>query len=246
MNNNLKKILGTTVLALSISVCSTTNASAQANQMIDARKVKSIQTQEKQEEQDIKLVGLDFGKDVPFQKLIQNQNRDIKAFETTPLTQQQISNIVMSANSKIPNGYTVAPINGISIVDVYLVTPNGIVYWNPENEELLKLSSEDNRKQLGDQQANITAPLSLVFVVNFDKYYKAVGNDKISMEQLRVWGGIEAGQMMQNINLACANMELASVISSSNLNEELRKLLRIDGKFALLAVQSVGIATVKK
>ena len=78
------------------------------------------------------------------------------------------------------------------------------------------------------------APVLLMFVANYDKM---IGMDKDAKE---FYGATDAGYVSQNVYLYCASEGLNTVVLGSIFRDELKELLKFNGKAVL--GQPVGFA----
>jgi len=120
----------------------------------------------------------------------------VRRFAATPLTMQQLSNILWCANGvNRPNGKRTAP----SALDrreimIYVALPDGGYFYDPEKHALEKICNTDLRPFCG----RYTAPCYLIIVP-----------DK-TRQPNEVFAGIDAGYVSQNIYLAASAENLGT------------------------------------
>ncbi len=240
---NLCKILSIFTL---LAVFTIGELSAQATQLIDARKQKKTllanENGDKAETMDIPKP--EFKAKLAFVDALMNR-KSTREFAKDAITPQQLSNLLWAANgvNRDKDGRTAPSAMGSNMIDIYAVTPEGIYLWHPLEFKLSLVAKGDFRETTTttDQEFAMKAPLTFIYVAKFENYYKKVESDKTPINQLSVWAGIEAGHISQNVYLACVNLGLGAVIRVSYNEEKLFETLKLRENTKIIAVQTIGV-----
>jgi SagB-type dehydrogenase family enzyme len=114
------------------------------------------------------------------------------------------------------------------------VLPEGAYRYDAQQHELVLVSSRDLRALTGTQDFVATAPLNLVFVVNFDRM------EQLSDEEHGFLAGADAGCIVENIYLYCAGAGLATVVRGLIDRRKLAEALGLTPSQRIALAQSVG------
>lgn len=219
--------------------------SAQATKLTDVRKQKKelLLAEKEKKENDIDLPKPEFKSKLAFVDALMNR-KSTREFTKDEITPQQLSNLLWAANgvNRDKEGRTVPSAYGSYMIDIYVVTHEGIYLWNPLEFKLSLIEKGDFREATTTgQDFAVKAPLTLIYVAKFDNYFKKVESDKVPIEQISVWAGIEAGHISQNVYLACANLGLGAVIRVSYDEEKLSNILKFREHTKIIAAQTIGV-----
>ena len=163
-----------------------------------------------------------------------NERSTKRAYSSTDLSNQQISDLLWSANGvNRTNGKRTAPsaINRQEI-DLYLMTAKGVYKYDAAANVLNEVKKGDYRKWAG----KFTAPVYVVLVADMKKAVNAH------------YAKIDSGYVSQNIYLYCASAGLGTCaigsfdrIKDSGKGKKLRDALELGDKQIVLLTHSVGI-----
>jgi SagB-type dehydrogenase family enzyme len=185
--------------------------------------------------QDIKLLAPQKTGGMPLMEALAKRktNRDFSQEELTP---QQRSNLLWAASGvNREDGRRTAPTaRNAQQIEIYALNKEGAYLYIPEEHLLKLIAAGDHRKKGASQERFQDCPLMLIFVANYDKM------EGFSEESKDLFGGTDTGNISQNVYLYCASEGLASCALGSIHREELKGLLKFNGK-AILG-QSVGNA----
>ena len=170
--------------------------------------------------QDIKLPKPKKEGGMPLMEALQKRatNRD---YSSKMLSDQQLADLLCSARN-------------CQEIDIYVFMDKGVFLYVPEKDLLKQVVKEDKRKMAPRQPFAAEAPVLLVFVANYDKM---TGMDKEAKE---FYGATDAGYVSQNVYLYCASEGLSTVVLGSIFRDEIKDLLKFNGKAVL--GQPVGFA----
>jgi SagB-type dehydrogenase family enzyme len=185
--------------------------------------------------QDIKLVPPQKKGGMPLMEALANRktNRD---FTQTELTPQQLSNLLWAAAGvNRPDGKRTAPTaRNAQQIEIYVLNKKGAYLYLPKEHTLKLIVAGDHRKSGASQERFQECPLMLIFVANYDKM------DGFSEEAKAMYEDTDTGNISQNVYLYCASEGLATCALGSIHRDQLKNLLKYNGK-AILG-QSVGVA----
>src|ERR1035437_201352 len=112
---------------------------------------------------------------MPLMKALKNRKTS-REFAGKDLTNQQLSNLLWAAcgiNRPEEKKRTAPSAMNYQEIDVYIAMPNGLFLYNSEKHNLTEILKEDIREKTGKQDFVKTAPLTLVYVANYDKMTKS-------------------------------------------------------------------------
>lgn len=162
-----------------------------------------------------------------------NERSTKRSYLATGLDNQQISNLLWSANGvNRADGKRTAPsaINRQEI-DLYLLTDKGVYFYNAQENKLAEVNTGDFRKWAG----KFTAPIYVVLVADMKK----AASQKYAL--------IDTGYVSQNIYLYCASAGLGTCaigsfdrIKGSEKGKKLRDALKLRKDQQITLTHSVG------
>lgn len=154
------------------------------------------------------------------------------------LTKRQLSEVLWAANGvnrKDGKRTSPAAMNKQEI-DIYAVLPEGIYLYDAVKGELVPVVAGDHRKSAGKQDFVYTAPLNLMYVLDYGKFNKG----KTRKDGPAPWACIAAGCMTQNVALYCASEGLGNVVRGWVDEEAFYKAANLDEEKVFLIAQTVG------
>ena len=160
-----------------------------------------------------------------------------REFASRTLDRAQVSDLLWAAFgvNRQESGKRTAPstVNARS-VDVYLVTAEGVFLYDAERHALKPLHDRDVRFVTGGQAYVRQAPVSLVFVAEFDRL------DRFPESERRFYTAADVGFISQNVYLFSASENLATVVHALSDQESLREALQLSPTQKPLLAQCVG------
>ena len=180
------------------------------------------------EAQDIKLPAPKTKGGMPLMEALQKRVTS-REFSDKMLSDQQLSDLLWAANGiNRDNGKRTAPsARNCQEIDIYVFIEKGVFLYVPEKNLLKQVIKEDKRKMAARQPFVADAPVLLMFVANYDKM---TGMDKEAKE---FYGATDAGFVSQNVYLYCASEGLSTVVLGSIFRDEIKELLKFNGKAVL-------------
>lgn len=121
---------------------------------------------------------------------------------------------------------------------VYAVLPEGAWRYDAREHRLLRVCTGDLRALTGTQDFVATAPLNLVYVVEFDRLHE----QERDAEEHGFLAGADVGCVVENIYLHCAGAGLATVVRGQIDRPRLSAALGLRPNQRVVLAQSVGIA----
>jgi len=155
-----------------------------------------------------------------------NLRKTDRNFSSRELDEQLLSNLLWAANGiNRSDGRRTAPsARNMQQIDIYLYRPDGVFLYMPKENLLKLIVAGDHRKEAAKQPFAQEAPLTMVFVANYDKMN---GCDE---ECRALYGATDCGNVSQNVYLFCASENLHTVALGMIDRDAITKLLKINGK----------------
>jgi len=164
-------------------------------------------------------------------------SREFDAEKELPM--QVLSDLLWAANGvNRPDGKRTTPsaMNWQNI-DIYAVTARNLYLYDPQQQALKVLLTEDARAATGTQDFVKQVPLNLVYVADLSKAKIPKG---ASPDGATLMSAAGVGFISQNVYLYCASEGLATVVRASFDKEALGKVLRLRPDQTIMLAQSVG------
>ncbi len=189
----------------------------------------------------IKLLSPDKGNKATLMGAFENR-QSFREFSDKNLSLEDLSNLLWVAYgvNRADGKRTVPSAMTAYAVQVYAVLPNGIYFYDAENNELQAIAEGDYRKLAGGQDFVYTTPLNILYIADFNKYGEKISSipENILLNLVMA----DAGHSSQSVYLYCAAFNMKTLIRGGGFNEpELFKILKLeDGKHKVLLGQTVG------
>ena len=150
---------------------------------------------------------------------------------------QQLSDLLWAADgiNRPESGKRTAPTarNWLD-VDLYIVTHQGIYFYQPTDFVLKLIKSGDYMKETGKQDFVADAPLNIIIVSNTRKM------ENVPQENKALYAGIHAGSVSQNIYLYCTSFGLNTVTRRALDVDALAKIMGLSPDQMIVLAQTVG------
>jgi len=155
------------------------------------------------------------------------------------LPMQILSNLLWAADGvNRPDGRRTAPsAANWQNIDIYVATAEGLYLYDPQQQALNVLLTEDVRAATGTQDFVKAVPADLVYVADLSKAKTPKG---ASPDGVRLMSAAGVGFISQNVYLYCASEGLSTVVRGSFDREALGKLLHLRPDQMIVLTQSVG------
>lgn len=136
------------------------------------------------------------------------RRRSQRSFAGTPLTQQEISQLLWAAQGITDNrGHRTAPsARGRYFLHVYVADREGLFEYLPEGHKLRQAGGADIRMKLSNQAAVQTAPAVVLITGDYDRAIQSLGSDSGAR-----CVDLEAGHAAQNLLLQATALGLGAV-----------------------------------
>jgi SagB-type dehydrogenase family enzyme len=174
----------------------------------------------------------------PLVQVLKNRQSSREFLERMP-SLQVLSNLLWAAaGMNRPDGRRTAPTaSNRQEIDIYVITVDGLYYYESKGHKLVVLLSDDLRALAGTQDYVKTAPVNLVYVADFAKYGSQMAEDS-----KLIFAGADTGFVSQNVYLYCASEGLSTVARASFDRAALSKAMRLRPEQRIILEQPVGYA----
>lgn len=169
------------------------------------------------------------------------QRQSTRSYAPTPIPRQTLSNLLWAAfgiNRPAAGKRTAPSSYNWQDITIYVFLPAGVYTYDAEGHELVQVKEGDHRKLAGMQGYVWTAPLSFVYVSDFEKM-KRKGQTFSRAYKMRI-GCIDAGHISQNVYLFCAANQLGAVARASVDAEQFAAAFALPESQVVILGQTVG------
>ena len=171
---------------------------------------------------------------VTLTEALQKRRSDREYNADRDITDQQLSQILWAAcgvNRPDKKLLTIPTAINAQDIQVYVCRKDGVALFQPYDNTLKKVSSEDIRPLLADRQQNMkSAPVFLLIVSDQEKF----------RHNAEVYGAMDAGYASQDICLMCAALGLKTVPRAMMNKEAVAKALGLGDKQILELNHPIG------
>ena len=172
------------------------------------------------------------------------KRRSIRKWIDTPLSEQELSNLLWAACGVTKNKYgkvkskrTAPSACNSQEIRVYVLLANGAYLYSEENHELVKILKKDIREYIGTQKMMRCAPMGLVFVADLSRMTSPFVRKK-DAQRFSAW--VNTGYVSQNVYLYCAASKLGTVALALIDREKVRTLMGLKEHEKIVITQVVG------
>jgi nitroreductase len=164
------------------------------------------------------------------------ERHSTRTFEPKPLEPQVLSNLLWAAwGQNRADGKRTAPsCRNWQETSVYAALPEGLYLYDAAAHALKLIKAKDLRAMTGKQDFPATAPLDLIYVVDFAKM------PNMSTEERLLYGGADSGSIFQNVYLSCAAQGLVTVVRANVDKPALAKEMGLGSEQMITLSQTVG------
>ena len=171
---------------------------------------------------------------VTLTEALQKRRSDREYNADRDITDQQLSQILWAAcgvNRPDKKLLTIPTAVNAQDIQVYVCRKDGVALYQPYDNTLKKVSSEDIRPLLAERQQNMkNAPVFLLIVSDQEKF----------RHNAEVYGAMDAGYASQDICLMCAALGLKTVPRAMMNKEAVAKALGLGDKQILELNHPIG------
>jgi SagB-type dehydrogenase family enzyme len=178
---------------------------------------------------------------MPLMKALKNRKTS-REFGSKELSAQQLSNLLWAAcgiNRPDEKKRTAPSAMNYQEIDVYVSMAKGLFIYNPEKHNLTEILKEDIREKTGNQDFVKTAPLTLIYVANYDKMAKSDDKTKDG------YAMADASFISENAYLYCASEGLNTGVRAWIDKDVLAKAMKLTPNQHIILAQCVGFPPVK-
>lgn len=166
-----------------------------------------------------------------------NARHSCRSFSNEPLLLQTLSTLLWAAfgiNRPDSLGRTAPSAHNWQEMDVFAVMAEGAYRYEPKAHQLLLVNAADLRADTGTQDFVAHAPLNLVYVADFARMPDS------TLEEKHFLAGADSGCIAQNVYLACACLNLGTVVRALIDRRKLATSLKLPPTQRIALAQSVG------
>ena len=160
-----------------------------------------------------------------------------RKFSTQPLAEQVLSDLLWAAagvNRPDDGGRTAPSALHSQEVDLHVVLPSGLYFYDPTQHALSLALASDVRRITGYQDFVDQAALDLIFVADYSRM------KLVPAASRRSYAFTCAGAMAQNVYLFCASAGLSTVVRAWFDHAALSGVMGLSPDHELLLSQTVG------
>ncbi len=158
-----------------------------------------------------------------------------RAFEATPLSPQELSNLLWAGfGFSRPDKRTAPTAMNRQEIDIYVALPEGMYLWDAKANVLNLVVEGDLRAATGPQDFVKTAPVNLLLVADYVK----MGERGAAMHD--VYAAADASFISENIYLYCASAGLGTVVRGMVDKEACAKAMGLPADKKIIWGQTIG------
>ncbi len=170
--------------------------------------------------------------------------RSKRKWKDDTLSNQEFSNLLWAAcgitreETKTSKSRRTAPsASNSQAIKIYVAMVDGLFLYDEKKHGLIKISSNDIRKNIGTQKMMQKAPIGLIYVSYFSKLKKYLAKD-----DNRKWfiSGTDTGFISQNVYLYCSAAKLNTVVLGLVNRDELHGIMGLKENEKVIYTQVVG------
>lgn len=179
-------------------------------------------------------------------ELLLQQRRSVRSYQKSSLNLAEVGQLLWSAQGvtsaqglrTAPSAGALYPLKLFVVVGEVNDLPPGIYQYNPEQHSLLKTANGDSRKLLQkaalDQSCISDAAIIFVFTAIYQRTTWKYGERGVRYVHM------EVGHAGQNLFLQAQALRLGTVVVGAFDDDEVRKVLNLDGDMQPLSLMPVG------
>ena len=159
-----------------------------------------------------------------------------REFSGQPLPLQDLSDLLWAAfgvNRPESKGRTAPSTMNGQEIDIYVAMASGLYLYDPFQNVLEPVMSDDIRAATGRQDFVKDAPVNLIFVADLDRA-KRFG------DKTEFYTACDAGFISQNVYLYCASRGLATVVRGLFDEKKLSSAMKLKADQKIILTQTVG------
>ena len=179
----------------------------------------------------------------PLMKALE-MRRTKRKWKDSNLSDQEISNLLWAAcgitheeTKKSKSRRTAPSACNSQEIKIYIAINSGLFLYDEKNHQLIKVLSEDIRKDIGTQKMMRSAPVGLIYVSDYSKLKTFIFKD-----DNRKWftSTTDAGFISQNVYLYSAAANLNTAILSLVDRDKLHRIMGLKEFEKVIYTQAIG------
>jgi SagB-type dehydrogenase family enzyme len=167
------------------------------------------------------------------------QRRSTRTFQVTPLTPEQISQLLWAAQGQIGDHRTAPSAGALYPIELYTVESDGVYHYQPAEHNLVTHSSEDCRSGLYTAALEQDSIRKAPFIIVISGVYRRI-EVKYGVSRGPRYVQMEAGHVAQNILLQAVALGLGAVAVGAFHDAKVHKLLQLPPDYKPLYLVPVG------
>lgn len=154
------------------------------------------------------------------------QRRSVRTFQKTPLTSEQISQLLWAAQGQIEDHRTAPSAGALYPLELYTVEPDGVSHYLSDDHCLIRTSSHDCRPGLFTASLEQDVVGQSPFMIVICGVYQRI-EVKYGVSRGPRYVHMEAGHVAQNILLQAISLGLGAVPVGAFHDAQVHKLLNL-------------------
>lgn len=163
--------------------------------------------------------------------------RSIRMYSDEPIAPETLADLLWAAfgiNRPDSGGRTAPSWHTSYGSDLYVAAADGIWLYDPKEESLEQVSTNDIRKKASPQPFVGTAPIVILHVTDLDRMYEAPEEDRIR------YAHVNSAIIAQNVYLFCASAGLGTCLVGGADRAAVAEALSLSERKIVTYVQPVG------
>lgn len=169
------------------------------------------------------------------------KRRSVRIFSSKSLTLKQISQLLWAAQGVTEKNYSLRSVpsaGALYPLELYIITPEGLMHYQPDGHLLETISKEDLRINLSKaslgQSPVVNAAMDIVICAVYERVTRKYSDRGIRYVHM------EAGHAAQNIHLMAVSLGLGSVSIGAFNDSDVQKLLKLDANVKPVYIIPIG------
>lgn len=165
--------------------------------------------------------------------------KSTREFSARPVSLDLLSTLLWVAfgiNRPATRGRTAPSAHGWQEIDIYIALADGLYRYDASAHAMTRLVAKDLRPLTGIQDYVATAPVNLLYVVDFSRMGDASEEDRL------FFAATDAAVIAENVYLFCAARGLATVVRGLVDRKKLAAAMSLRRDQRIVLAQSVGFA----
>ena len=164
-----------------------------------------------------------------------------KGFSTRELSDQRLSDLLWAGfgiNNPRTGRRTASSAFGANEMDIYVLSSQGIFFYDASAHSLLSVNRKDIREILATQGYAKTAPVHFVYVADYNRANEAYPDQ--FEKDASTWAMMHTGFIAQNVELYCTVNKMTAIVRLGGNQDTLRKEMRLGDHQQIIVSQAIG------